>query len=324
MADCHKLFLEFNSIIELKPNSKAFLRESREAVRERIRNYFRKKANGFVPKFHGQGSFMMNVIILPGDGEFDLDDGIYFFVEKEPIYSVDTFHRWIYEAVDGHTKQEVIDKQTCVRVVYAGQYHLDLPIYYIIEGQYPRLAHKSKGWIESDPREFIKWFQDKTDGKGQLRRIVRYLKAWSDYKAGSLPSGLILSILATKNIHFNVRDDIALYRTLVGIKNSLDLSFTCYRPTTPAYEDLLQNYSQTNRDYFESQIASLIRSAEKALNDKTSLKEACREWQKHFGDRFSCQLVEDKADSLLSTAFAASSLTFPNRPVIPKKPGGFA
>ena len=105
MADCHKLFLEFNSIIELKPKHKAFLRTSRDTVRDRIRNYFREKANDFFPKFHGQGSFMMNVIILPGDGEFDIDDGIYFLVDKEPIYSVDTFHRWIYEAVDGHTKQ---------------------------------------------------------------------------------------------------------------------------------------------------------------------------------------------------------------------------
>ncbi|AFZ33580.1 MULTISPECIES: cyclic GMP-AMP synthase DncV-like nucleotidyltransferase [Cyanophyceae] len=324
MADCHKLFLEFNSIIELKPNHKAFLRTSRDAVRDRIRSYFKEKANGFFPKFHGQGSFMMNIIILPSDGEFDIDDGIYFLVDKEPIYSVDTFHRWICEAVDGHTKQEPIDKQTCIRVVYAGQYHLDLPIYYIIKGQYPRLAHKSKGWIESDPREFIKWFQDKTDDKRQLRRVVRYLKAWSDYKAGSLPSGLILSILATRNIHFNARDDIALYNTLIGIKNSLALSFTCYRPTTPTYEDLLQNYSQTDKNYFKSQLISLIRSAEKALDDKTSLKNACKEWQKHFGDRFPCHLAEDNADELLSAAFTAQNLTFPNRPLIPKKPGGFA
>lgn len=323
MADCHKLFLEFNSIIELKPNRKALLRLSRNAVRDRIRSYFREKANGFFPKFHGQGSFMMNTIILPGDGEFDIDDGIYFLVDKEPAYSIDTFHLWICEAVDGHTKQKPIDKQTCVRVVYAGQYHLDLPIYYIIEGIQPRLAHKSKGWIESAPREFIKWFQDKTDDKGQLRRLVRYLKAWSDCKAGSLPSGLILSILATRNICFNARDDISLYNTLISIKNRLDVSFTCYRPTTPTYEDLLQNYSQTDKDYFKSQLTSLIRSAEKAIDVKTSLKDACKEWQKRF-DRFPCHLVEDKADELLSTAFAAPNLTFPNRPVIPKKPGGFA
>jgi hypothetical protein len=34
----------------------------------------------------------------------------------------------------------------------------------------------------------------------QLRRIVRYLKAWSDYKSGTLPSGVILSIWQQKTL----------------------------------------------------------------------------------------------------------------------------
>jgi Second Messenger Oligonucleotide or Dinucleotide Synthetase domain len=160
MADCHSLFLSFNSIIALNSTHKAKLRTSRNAIRERIRRYFRDKQNGFFPKFHGQGSFMMNTIIDPLDGEFDVDDGIYFIVDEKPSQSVGTFHSWICTAVNGHTQQKPIDKITCVRLVYAGQYHLDLPIYYVIEGQCPRLAHKNKGWIDSDPREFIKWLQE--------------------------------------------------------------------------------------------------------------------------------------------------------------------
>jgi len=35
-------------------------------------------------------------------------------------------------------------------------------------------------------------------------------------------------------------------------------------------------------------------------------------------------VFKDAADKLLQTAFTASALTFPNRPVMPKKPGGFA
>ncbi|WP_052307497.1 cyclic GMP-AMP synthase DncV-like nucleotidyltransferase [Coleofasciculus chthonoplastes] len=174
MANCHQLFLEFNNLIALDSKRKETLRTSRDAVRERIRRYFRDKQNGFVPKFHGQGSFMMNTIIEPLDGEFDIDDGIYFKLKAKPLQAVSTFHKWIWEAVNGHTKQNPIDKQTCVRLVYAGQYHLDLPIYYIIEGQTPYLAHKGRGWIQSDPREFRKWFNDKADNDGQLKRIVRY------------------------------------------------------------------------------------------------------------------------------------------------------
>ncbi|MEH2374126.1 nucleotide-binding domain-containing protein [Nostoc sp.] len=287
MANCHKLFLKFNTLIALKSKQKERLRVSRNAIRDRIRRYFQNKQNGFFPKFHGQGSLIMNTIIEPLDREFDIDDGIYFKVEAKPIQSVSTLHQWIWEAINGHTKQNPIDKQTCVRLVYAGQYHLDLPIYYIIEGQTPYLAHKSKGWIKSDPREFIKWFNEKADNDGQLKRIVRYLKAWSDYRKGDLPSGLIFSILAANNIVFDERDDIALYKTLLNIKSSLKRSFVCYRPTIPADENLLEDYSKTNKDYFLEQLGSFIQSAEKALDEKTSQKDACKAWQRHFGeDRF--------------------------------------
>lgn len=308
MANCHKLFLDFNGAVALNSTHKKTLRKSRNAVRDKIRNYFRVKQNGFFPKFHGQGSFMMNTIIKPIDGEFDIDDGIYFKVEAEPNQSINTFHRWICEAVNGHTKQEPTDKQTCVRLVYAGEYHLDLPIYYIIEGQTPRLAHKSKGWIESDPREFIKWFNDQTDDNGQLKRIIRYLKAWSDYRKGDLPSGLILSILAVNNINDNYHkyDDVTLYKTLVSIKRNLELNFACYRPTTPADENLLEDYSKTKRDYFLTQLDSFIKSAKRALDENTTIEDACKVWQRHFGkNRFVYDSYEQSANNYLN-----HSLTF--------------
>ncbi len=175
--------------------------------------------------------------------------------------------------------------------MYAGNYHLDLPIYYVIKGQVPYLAHKGKGWIESDPREFIQWFNNKADKDGQLKRIVRYLKAWSDYRRGELPSGLIFSILAANNISHHDRDDMAFYKTLVNIKRSLDRNFVCDRPTTPAFENLLADYSKTNKDYFLKQLGSFIQSAEEALDEKTNQRDACRAWQQHFGaERFPCDL----------------------------------
>jgi hypothetical protein len=304
MADCHRFFLEFNTSIALSSNRKKTLRISRNAVREKIRRYFQDKQNGLYPQFHGQGSFMMNTIIEPLDGEFDIDDGIYFKVKSEPTQSVDTFHRWIYEAVDEHIKQKPIDKHTCVRLIYARKYHLDLPIYFILEGQNPYLAHKSKGWIESDPRAFIKWFNHKSDSNGQLKRIVRYLKVWKDYRKGTLPSGLIFSILVADNIVFDERDDISLYQTLLNIKSNLEYNFVCYRPTTPANENLLESYSKTNKDYFLAQISSFIQSAEKALDEKTSLTNACKVWQNYFGDvRFPSNHHED------SISFCSTSIT---------------
>ena len=307
MANCHKIFLKFNNSIALTSDRKKTLRTSRDAVREKIRKYFREKQNGFTPKFHGQGSFMMNTIIEPSDGEFDIDDGIYFQVEKEPSYRVSTFHQWIYEAINSHTKEKPSDRNTCVRLIYAGQYHIDLPIYYVIQGQNPYLAHKTEGWIKSDPREFIKWFNKKADSNGQLKRIVRYLKAWSDHRKGDLPSGLIFSILATNHIVFDERDDIALHKTLRNIKFHLGLNFACYRPTTPAYENLLENYSETNKKYLLTQLDNFIRSAEKALSEETNQEDACKAWQQHFGrDRFPCESSEKLTDSFANKSLIAS------------------
>lgn len=299
MADCHSLFQDFNKAIALGSDRKKELRRSRDAVRKKIRRYFQEQQKGFSPKFHGQGSFMMNTIIEPLDKEFDIDDGIYFEVESEPKQKISTLHRWVLEAVKGHTNQDPIDKQTCVRVVYANSYHIDLPIYYIAPGETPQLAHKGKGWIESDPREFLRWFNDQVDEAKQLKRIVRYLKAWSDYRKGDLPSGLIFSILAVSNISFNDRDDVAFYETLVNIKSSLDSEFVCHRPTTPKDEDLLEDYSNTNKDYLLGRLNSFIRDAEKALSDETSLEDASKAWRRHF-DRNRFPLRIDHSDSASS------------------------
>jgi hypothetical protein len=308
MANCHKAFIEFNNAIALTSRHKVTLRGSRNAVRNKIKKYFQEKKNELTPKFHGQGSFMMNTIIKPIDGQFDIDDGIYFKVDSPPTQSIATLHTWISNAVNGHTKQKPIDKNTCVRLVYVGQYHIDLPIYYIVEGQSPYLAHKSKGWIQSDPREFINWFNQQADANGQLKRVIRYLKAWSDYRKGDLPSGLILSILVTNNISFNDRDDIAFYETLVNINESLEKDFICNRPTTPVDEDLLEDYSQTRKQYFLDRLGSFIISAEEAVDDSTSQDDACKIWKRHFGANRFIEVALEGASSNFSDklTFAAS------------------
>lgn len=63
--------------------------------------------------------------------------GIRTWVSLEPVICPDqakwptpeTVHNWLVKATDGHTNEKPIDKKTCVRVVYAGQYHVDLPAY---------------------------------------------------------------------------------------------------------------------------------------------------------------------------------------------------
>jgi hypothetical protein len=287
MANLHQAFLDFNDSIRLDSSHQDSLRTSRNAVRDKIRKFFAAKDLDIAPKFHGQGSFMMNTIIEPLSKEFDIDDGVYFISDNDPDYNVQTYHNWIVAAVTGHTKEAPIDKNTCVRVTYKASYHIDLPIYHVKSDGVPRLAHKAQGWIESDPREFTSWFSSRCDDSGQLRRLVRYLKAWSDFKKGELPSGLIMSILAAQNYASHARDDVSLQLTLTAIQETLQQSFQCMRPTTPANEDLLANFSKTKREYFLSSLNSLVNAATYSINDAVSHTDACRRWQVYFGaDRF--------------------------------------
>lgn len=304
MADCHALFTDFDSRIKLSLSKRRSLARSRDALRAKIKKDFKNRRDIVVPKYHGQGSYMMYTIITPADEDYDVDDGIYFLVDEEPSQTIGTLHRWVCEAVEDHTDQSPVDKNTCVRVEFKAGYHVDLPVYYKTPEGVPRLGHKRDGWVKSDPKEFMDWFGEQADSEGQLKRIVRYLKAWKDHLFGPMPSGLVLSILAAHEVRHDKRDDIAMRDTLTAIHDKLSWNFTCYRPTTPNHEDLLADYSDTNRDYFMERLESFVESASQAVEHpgKTS---ACAKWQRHFGPRFECPSEDDELEEAESAAAPA-------------------
>jgi len=306
MADCHDLFKRFNDILKLTDSRKEELRVSRNSLRKKIRNYFKEeKPEEIMPKFEGQGSFITDTIINPKQIddkiEYDIDDGIYFIGKEDPDErkTIDTYHNWIFEAVKNHTDILPIRKDTCIRVIFSDGHHIDLPIYYLQKDK-PELAHKRDGWILSDPREFCIWFNNKVKENQQLRRIVRYMKGWCDwinYKDSNykMPSGLIITILATTNSKYNDRDDVGFSYTLQNIKIELDKKFRCERPTTPEGENLFENYSEERKEFFTEKLSDIILSSKEALNCKNQY-EACIKWKKHLGDRFPCHLAEDKIE----------------------------
>jgi len=306
MADCDNLFKEFNERIKLSQPKRKSLRTSRDSLRGKVREKFKDKS--YDVRFCWQGSFAMNTIITPKDGDYDIDDGIYIQTDSKPEESIATLHRWIVEAAENHTNQSPTDKNPCVRVHFADGHHIDLVLYHMKESdEHPQLAHKRDGWVVGDPKEFMDWFNARCDDSGQLKRIVRYFKAWADDLRGDMPSGLIFTILAAKNMMPNERDDIAFLETMKSIQDSLNRSFVCYRPTTPN-EDLFTDYSETRKNYFLDRLDSFVRSGEQALGE-VNQKDACPKWKRHFGKRFPCELAEDSIDdakSFESPAFIRS------------------
>jgi len=317
MANCNKHFKEFDDKIKLTVSRKKSLKTSRKELRNKVKKWFSdNKPDLEQPKFEGQGSMSTDTIINPIPRKviihgieknllsYDVDDGIYFIGDKDekdrptPF----TYHSWVYQAVEGHTETKPIDKNTCVRTIFSDGHHIDQPIYYK-QGYTPELAHKKEGYIYSDPKEFTDWFNKKADQNVQLRRLVRDVKAWCDNRhyfnnSKKMPSGLIMTILVTENAVYRTdRDDIALRETLVSIQAKLYASFTCYRPTTPTNENLLDGYTQ--KDYFMNCLSNFINDAKEALKEK-NFKKSTELWRKHLSDRF--PLGEDRDDTSSNTS----------------------
>lgn len=322
MANCHYQFVEFNKTISLSHDRKKKLKKSRTNLRDWIRDDFKENHSDEIqPKFTSQGSSEMKTTVNPiprtimVDGEektitkYDTDDGIYFIGLIDERKSVQTYHNWIKDAVDGYTGVPPVDKNTCIRTKFADGRHIDQPIYFIDEdgsGE-PKLAHKRDGWVASDPRAFSAWFNDQAKQNEQLRRIVKYLKAWSDYQnfednSKKMPTGFVLTIWAADNYVADSKDDIALKDTLQRIYDQLSYSFECIRPTTPKGEDVMDGFS--NEKYFMSKLKAFLDSAIQAINE-TNPKNACHKWQKHLGTRFSCANTKDEDEGAKSYAAPA-------------------
>jgi hypothetical protein len=301
MANTHDLVQKFLKEIKILSGKKEKMKISKNALRKKIKNYFKENHPEYKPVFYIQGSYKTKNGIRYKDDTADLDDGVYF--ERKPDVTATTLQKWVYSAVEGHTTGGQSHKKKCIRVIYAGDYHIDIPVLYKTDDMdHPKLAVKNEGWTDDDPKEFVDWFNEEKDIEGQLVRISMFLKAWGDHKRHSMPSGLCLTILAQKCIQYNDRDDICLKETLEEIKSELDHSWECNMPTTP-YEDLFEDYDSVFQDNFMISLEAFIEDAEEAIETEER-KKASKLWRKHLGNRF--PIAEDDNDRSHSESKKAS------------------
>ncbi|MDX2246259.1 MAG: CBASS cGAMP synthase [Bacteroidia bacterium] len=308
MSNCHNLFQEFNGNLSITKTKKTKLITSRDDLRDRIRKHFKENHSEYKPKFRGQGSYSLGTMIRTKEDTCDLDNGVYFF--PRPKETATTMQKWIWDAVEDTTSEQPQHRSKCIRVIYKGDYHIDLPVYYkeseANDSENPHLAVKNDGWSKSDPKEFKDWFKDQKDIKGQLVRVVKYLKAWCDNRSKKMPNGLTMTVLACRNIKQNDRDDICLRDTLKAIKSNLKAKWSCTMPTTPQ-DDLLGNYSGDQNYFFEA-IDAFIEDATKAIEKEQNQLKASKLWQKHLGSYFPDGENKDVDKQLNSLASIASTI----------------
>lgn len=292
MADLQHAFGKFHARIALTYGNKAVLRMTREAIRERIRRYFRNTLQVKMPMFRGQGAYALDTMVNPIDGEYDIDDGVY-LQHLDHLYdgnwpAADSVHRWLVNAVDGYCSVKTEGKRACVRVRYQSLCRVDIAVYGQLNGRL-RLAVKGEPkWRRSEPLSLSLWFGSHISRYGeQLRRIVCYLKAWADFQTrrwGNMPGGLILTVLAVHHYQSHEKDDVALAYTLRAISNAVSPHFSIPNPVDLG-EELSARLTNVQKTNFKDAVKEAAEDAIAAVSLLDS-KKASTIWRKVLGDRF--------------------------------------
>jgi hypothetical protein len=172
-----------------------------------------------------QGSYKNHTLIRPiqKDDEFDIDVGIYILCNAEDeglsAFEVKNLNRQVLEWYVSNRPEAKLEasKTSCERLSYPSSFHIDIPIYYYDDqGDVCKLATQNDEWINSDPKVLQDWFNEKTSSLSpkslsQLRRVIKYLKAWTAIKGKddgiAIPSIAITVLVAINYVETKEDDD---------------------------------------------------------------------------------------------------------------------
>lgn len=158
-----------------------------------------------------QGSYKFNTLIKPllKNQTYDVDLGVYFSESSKQAnnFFPRTLRDWVQDCLLSYESQceeavkiETPPKERCSRISFKNHFHIDTPVYYLREASNSRhLACYSNIWEGSDPKLIYIWFKEavREEHRGQLRRLIRYLKAWSIVAFEATPNSRITSISLT-------------------------------------------------------------------------------------------------------------------------------
>lgn len=252
---------------------------------------------------------------------------------------------------DANSWKLVTNKPTCVRLEISDVAHIDIPLYAIPDREFAALtarafghgfltfdeavlakaerdawtalpknsvllAHREEDWIESDPRPVKDWFLNEVIARGeQLRRVVRYLKAYRDWAWPSGgPSSILLMAAAVPLFEKrNGRDDIALLDVLAGLSNALRQGVCNPIDESESLTDRLRKQDQS-KDLVE-EAAQKFEHFEKLLRGSLAAsrpEQACYWMQDAFGPRFPDIPGRVKTVSVAATIAAAPAAAGPS------------
>ncbi|MBX9453216.1 MAG: hypothetical protein KL801_15515 [Mesorhizobium sp.] len=247
------------------------------------------------------------------------------------------------------------DKNTCVRIVISGDLHLDLPLYAIpdeefsslqaaamrtfgenimqdgknillmmdqerslrIDPERVMLAHRTAGWIASDPRALHDWFEAKAEQFGpQLKRICRYYKGWRDFvfenggpESITLMACVVIVFEDVSSELDETRDD----KAFLAVASRLPDLFRgdIRNPVLPGQDAKLNGWSDAERSRYIAAAEALYNTATTALNGTRHPDITVNRFIEALGDRFPMRPDLVKLETPAETVSGASAIILP-------------
>ena len=190
---------------------------------------------------------------------------------------------------------------------------------------------KSESWVETNPPLHTQWTTEtNASAEGRFKPLVKLMKWWrrENPTVSKRPKGFVMECIAAEcmdNSETHYGEFFA--KTLEGVVSGYRLAVLQERvphiddPGVPG-SSVTSGVTLAAFEGFYRKAEAHARKTREALAQEDP-EEATQLWREVFGERFP-KVNSAKALGLLSAAAAPRTALFPNRPVRPNKPSGFA
>ncbi len=307
MATLNGHFQKFHTNISLDDSRVERIRAAHTKLRELVQND-RPLSNVLYEVFL-QGSFRNNTAIRPLKGGFDVDVVLaidatdpssgWWRGKRDP----EEVLNWVARRLRDQPHYQshgvtVARRRRCVRLIYAGDFHLDvIPAHSDgnLENPLEVPDREASRWIQSHPKGYTEWCEKvnkRTNGK--FTRVTKMLKWWCRQKFDSnrAPRSIVLQTLIGTHMPNNPSSDAeALTYTLVHLNKWLQSQWldslgapAVYNPSLRG-ENLARGWDLEDYQLFKRRVLSATKKACEAFLEEDTEK-SVRLWRELFGEKF--------------------------------------
>lgn len=188
-------------------------------------------------------------------------------------------------------------------------------------------------WLVTNPPGHTSWtVETNKTSDGRFKPLVKLYKWWrrQNPTVGKKPKGFVIECIIAECFD---PDENNYEKLFLGTLETIVSKYAAYiesgmvpRIPDPSVPDNSVTAGMTFESFngFYQKAKSHAEIGEKIL-EEDDIEEQLKLWRQIFGDRFpASQAMKKSANGLLNEAASVSPFAFPDQPVSPKKPGGFA